>query len=99
MNLPWFRNADGKKDAMLSFAIVSFAVVILKVLFGGMIIAVSGKTFTIGTIDASIIAAMLTPTLGSYVARRHTDAKFSSEADAAAADEAKDSALTRKADE
>lgn len=77
MKIPMFSNSDGKKDAMLTFAVASFFIVCLKVLFGGMSVTIHDHPFSIGTIDASVIAAMLTPTLGAYVARRHTDSKIS----------------------
>ncbi len=92
MNLPWFKNSDGKKDAMLSFAVVGFGVVIVKVLLGGGSFQYgAGHVFTFGAIDATVIAAILGPTLGSYVMRRHTDAKFD-----AAAEEAAPSDPTKK---
>lgn len=84
MRLPWFRNTDGKPDAMLSFSVVAMATVIVKVLVGGTVIMLSeSRTLTFGGIDAAVIAALLTPTLGSYIARKYTDKKLDASADTA----------------
>jgi hypothetical protein len=70
----WLSNTDGKKDAILTLAVVSVAVVLAKVLLAGVVI----KSVNLGTPPgADVIAALLTPTLGAYVARRWGDAKFS----------------------
>lgn len=58
---------------MLTFAVLSFAVVFVRVLFGGMTFDISGKIITFGEMDAATIGAFLTPTLGAYVGRRWTD--------------------------
>jgi hypothetical protein len=76
MNEMWIKNTDGKKDAVLTLALAGFVVVLLKVLLGGFHLEVAGKDITLGTIDASVIGAILTPTLGAYVARRYTDKKY-----------------------
>jgi hypothetical protein len=75
MKLPWIDNTAGKPDAMLTMGLMGFVVVLLKVLLGGMTVALAGKSLTLGTIDAGTIGAVLTPTLGAYVARRYTDRK------------------------
>lgn len=76
INWTWIKDTDGNPSATLSFAIVAFLVVITKVLFGGMSVVLGNQTFTLMPIDAGTIGALLTPTLGSYVARRWTTAKF-----------------------
>ena len=78
MNL-WISNTAGKKDAVLTLALVGFIVVMVKLILSGASIAVNGNTYTLGTIGAAEIAAVLTPTLGAYVSRRYTDAKFDAE--------------------
>lgn len=70
------KNSSGKKDAILTFAVVGFAFCLIKLLLAGVTIAIAGHTFDCGTIDGSSIAAILTPTLGAYVARRYTDRKY-----------------------
>ena len=68
----WIRDARGQADTMLTFSVVAFALVVFKVLLGGM----TFKGYTVAPIDPTTIAALLTPTLTAYVARRYTDAKF-----------------------
>lgn len=73
----WFKNTSGKHDSMLTFSVVGFAFVLLKVLAAGLTIHLGeGKTIDFGSIDGATIAAILTPTLGAYVARRYTDRKY-----------------------
>jgi hypothetical protein len=73
----WIKNTDGERDAVLTMALLGFIIVLVKVLLAGVVLTWSEtRTFTFGTIDAATIAAVLAPTLGAYVARRYTDAKF-----------------------
>ena len=72
----WVKNTSGKKDAVLTMTLLGFLVVITKLLLSGVQIVVSGTPFDLGTIDAGQIGAVLTPTLGAYVARRYTDKKI-----------------------
>jgi len=74
MNI-WIKNTKGNKDAILTFATVGFLVCMVKVLFGGSVFEVYGYTLNFGVIDATTIGAILTPTLGAYVARRWNDPK------------------------
>ncbi len=76
MKIDWMlENSDGKKDAMLTMAAAGFAMILLKLLLSGA--AIGSVSF--GELDAGIVAALLTPTLGSYVARRYTDQKLDPE--------------------
>lgn len=68
------KNTDGKPDAVFTMAVWAVTIVLFKVLFAGMSITVGERVLTAGIIDAGVIAAVLTPTLGAYVVRRHTDA-------------------------
>jgi len=72
----WIKNTDGAPDAVLTMALIGFLTVIIKVLGSGATFTVLGNIVTVGTIDASTIAAILTPTLTAYVSRRYTDQKF-----------------------
>ncbi len=72
----WIKNTVGKPDAVLTLTLIGFIIVMLKLLIAGSSLTISGNTYTAGTIDASVIAAVLTPTLGAYVARRYTDKKY-----------------------
>lgn len=62
------KNAKGNPDAMLTLAVATLAVVLAKVLAAGLVVG----PVTIGPApDALSIGALLTPTLGAYVARRN----------------------------
>jgi hypothetical protein len=74
------KNTAGKHDAVLTMSVASLVVILFKVLVSGLSISVHGVTvMTFGTIDSGIIASILTPTLGAYVARRYTEKKFKSD--------------------
>lgn len=73
----WIKNSKGKPDAMLTFAVVAFLVVIVKFLASAVTLHLTGdKVVELGSVDSGSIAALLTPTLGAYVARRHSDQKY-----------------------
>lgn len=72
----WIKNTSGKPDAMLTFAVAGLGVVLTKFLMTGISLTFGGHPMDFGTIDGTSIAAILTPTLGAYVARRHTDRKY-----------------------
>lgn len=76
----WLKNSKGKRDAMLTISMIGFIVVILKVLLNGSTVQVGSFQYSFGLIDAGMIAAILTPTLGAYVARKHSDNKTQQEA-------------------
>jgi hypothetical protein len=59
----------GQKDTMLTMAVISTLAAVFKFLANGVTIG----TTNLGTIDATLLAALLTPTLGAYWARKHTD--------------------------
>lgn len=67
------KNSDGRSDAVFTMAVWAFVVVLAKVLFAGASLTIGGHTLGAGEIDGGVIAALLTPTLGAYVMRRHTD--------------------------
>lgn len=77
----WIKNTRGKKDAMLTFATLGFALVVTKILFGGNEFHLWTQKLVINPIDASTIAAILTPTLGAYVARQHLPVQAEKPAD------------------
>lgn len=84
MNIKWMKNSNGKRDFVMTMTFVGFCVVLLKVLFSGSSITVGGFSYDFGSIDSGIIAAILTPTLGAYVARRYTDKKLGANGEFAA---------------
>ena len=51
-----------------------YCVVLAKVFLSG--VTIMGTDLSLGSIDGVMVAALLTPTLGSYVARKYTDRKF-----------------------
>ena len=57
---------SGKQDTMLTVAVVSTIVILGKVLLNGVGIG----DVSLGTIDSTLVAAVLTPTLGAYVLRK-----------------------------
>ena len=66
----WITNTNGKPDAMLTLGVISLGVILLKFFLSEM----SFGTVIFGQLDGMVVASILTPTLGAYVARRHTDA-------------------------
>lgn len=68
--MSWMKNSQGNQDAMLTLGVVSLSVVLLKFFLSEM----SFGTVIFGQLDGMVVAAILTPTLGAYVARRYTDA-------------------------
>jgi hypothetical protein len=73
MTFSFVRNTDHQPDTMLTMSVLAFLFVLVKVVLNGVTITAFGNTLNCGTIDGGLIAAMLTPTLGAYVWRRHTD--------------------------
>lgn len=72
----WIRNTDGKSDAVLTMTLWSLVVVLVKLVFSGFTLSFGGWSVGAGAIDAGIIGALLSPTLGAYVARRYTDRRY-----------------------
>lgn len=71
----WFKNGDGKEDAVLTMAWLGFLVIVFRILVSGLKIHVWGQNLEFSTIDAGTIAAVLTPTLGAYVAHQYNALK------------------------
>jgi hypothetical protein len=67
----WIKNTEGKRDAILTMSLLGFLVVLVKFALSGLTIG----PFVFGELDAGVVGALLTPTLGAYVARRFTDRK------------------------
>jgi len=70
------RNSQGRKDALLTFALWGTLVVLVKVIVSGMVI---GK-ITFGVIDATLATAVLVSTIGAYTTKRIKGAKDQGEA-------------------
>jgi hypothetical protein len=68
----WVKNTDGRPDAVLTFAVIGFTVVIAKLLFHGLHLKLGDVIdFTVQGIDSGTIGSILLPTLGSYVANKY----------------------------
>jgi hypothetical protein len=76
----FMKDSDGRKSFTVTISIITFAVVMLKVLVGGTSFSVGGLNVAFGNIDAAEIVALLGPTLTAYTARRYTDAKYAPDA-------------------
>jgi hypothetical protein len=73
----WIKNTDGKRDAMLTFALVAFLVVTFNILvatFGSIIYRDINISFQ--AMDAATMSAYLAATFTAYVSRRWTDKKY-----------------------
>lgn len=68
------KDSKGNKSLTATLSIVGFIIVMLKFLLSGAQIDVAGFSYSFGTIDSLSIAAILTPILGTYAYRRHTEA-------------------------
>jgi hypothetical protein len=74
----WVKNTSGRKDAMLTFALLSFMVVTLNVFLstlGG--VTVGEVSIQFQALDSSVMAVYLGSTFTAYVSRRYTDKKYS----------------------
>lgn len=81
----WMKNTEGQPDAILTMAFIGFVIVMIKIIVGGASISFGDLSVSAGDVDAMTVAAVLTPTLGAYVARRYSEAKFDPETIAASA--------------
>lgn len=71
---PWIKHPrTGKQDTTLTIAVVSTVCCLFKFMISGITLEVMGYNLSFGTVDASVITAVLTPTLLSYVARKYSD--------------------------
>ena len=73
----WIKNTSGKKDAMLTFAFVSFAMVTLNLFlstFGEIVIGQNKISFE--ALDTGALTAYLGATFTAYVTRRWTDKRY-----------------------
>tara|TARA_X000000950_G_scaffold61762_1_gene75299 strand:- start:27100 stop:27417 length:318 start_codon:yes stop_codon:yes gene_type:complete len=73
----WVKNTQGKKDAMLTFALIAFGVVTLNILLS-TVGKITVGTFSINfqAMQASAMTAYLGATFTAYVSRRWTDKKY-----------------------
>ena len=78
----WVKNTSGKRDAMLTFALISFIVVTFNILvatFGE--ISFKDWNISFNPMDAATMTAYLAATFTAYVSRRWTDKRYDSDDD------------------
>jgi len=76
----WIKNTKGRPDAMLTIALIAFAVVVFNVILATLgTLTVAGVSFTFVAMDSGTMAAFLAPTLSAYVGRRWTTAAYSTD--------------------
>lgn len=72
----WLKDTNGSQSASLTFAALAFVVCLFKFLVSGCSVNLWKHDISGGQVDAASIAALLAPTLGAYVARRHSEVKY-----------------------
>ena len=76
----WIKNSNGKQDAMLTFATISFAIVSLNILLSTLQeVSIGAGTFSFQPMDPGTMTAYLAATFGAYVSRRWTRARYSTD--------------------
>lgn len=73
----FMKDSDGKKSFTVTVSIITFIVVMFKVLVGGTAFSVGTVNVAFGNIGAEEIMALLGPTLGAYSFRKYTDMRYS----------------------
>lgn len=70
----WLKHPrSNKPDTMLTFSALALAVCLIKFLLNGASVEVMGYSIEFGTVDAALVAALLTPTLAAYATRKWKD--------------------------
>lgn len=83
----WVKNTNGRQDAMLTFAAISFSVVTLNVLLSSFdTITLANSTIVFKPLDTSVMGIYLGSTFTAYVSRRWTDQKYSKQDSSAPTD-------------
>ena len=76
----WIKNTSGKKDAMLTFAFFSFAVVTFNIFLATFgTITYGDKSIALTPMDAATMTSYLAVTFSAYTARRWTDSHYKPE--------------------
>lgn len=76
----WVKNSDGKQDAMLTFATISFFIVTLSIILSSISeINIGNFKITFIPLDSGLASIYLGATFTAYVTRKWTDKKFESE--------------------
>jgi hypothetical protein len=73
----WIKNTSGKKDAMLTFAMLSFIVVTLNIFLSTFgVVTIGDFSLQFEALESSVMAVYLGATFTAYVTRRWTDKKY-----------------------
>ena len=73
----WIKNTEGRADAMLTFATVSFIAVTLNILLATVgQLSYGGHSITFSTLDSGTMGVYLGATFTAYVSRRLTDKAY-----------------------
>lgn len=72
----YLADSNGKKSLTATLSIIAFVIVMIKLLVNNSAIQVGTFAYSFGAIDATEIAAVLGPILGTYAFRRYTDSRF-----------------------
>lgn len=72
----FMKDSDGKKSFTVTISVITFAVVMLKVLVGGTSFSIGGVNVAFGNIGSDEIVALLGPTLGAYSFRKYTATRY-----------------------
>lgn len=79
----WIKNSDGKPDAMLTFATISFLVITFNLLMSTFgTVTIDGHSIAFQALDSSAMAAYLGATFTAYVSRRWTEKHYDSKGNA-----------------
>ena len=82
MKMGWIKNSDGKQDAMLTFATVSFfscLTAIMLPMFNGIQIPWTHFSLSVSAPSETLILGFLAATFTSYVVRRNKKDQIGSE--------------------
>jgi len=79
--MKYMKDSDGKRSATVTMSIITFTVVMLKVLVGGTSFSIGGFSMSFGSIGSDEIVALLGPVLGAYSFRRYTDKRYAGPAE------------------
>jgi hypothetical protein len=72
----FMKDSDGKRSFTVTISVITFAVVMIKVLIGGSAFSFGAISMSFGPIGSDEIAVLLTPVLGTYSFRKYTDRKY-----------------------
>ena len=72
----YFKDSSGSKSLTATITIISFFVVMVKVLLSGASISIGSSTYSFGAIDSMTVGAILGPILGAYTFRRYSDNRY-----------------------